>query len=239
MSTQRLVISSQPDNTSCGPTCLHAIYNYYGDNISLEQIVSEVSQFEEGGGTFSVVLANHALKRGYKTTMYAYNLNLFDPSWFRGKKDIAQKLKEQLTKKKVNQKFIMASEAYIDYLNLGGELLFDDLNATLLRSYLSKGMPILAGLSSTYLYRSKREHPVDNIADEMGEPCGHFVVLHGVHSDNKRILIADPYVPNPVANVHYYSIPFARLICSIMLGVWTYDGNLLVIGPKNAQEGIS
>lgn len=236
MTDRRLLISSQPDNTSCGPTCLQAIYNYYGDDISLEQVVSGVSQFEEGGGTFSVVLANHALKRGYSATMYAYNLNLFDPSWFRGKKDIAGKLKEQLAKKTVNQKFKLATQAYVEFLELGGELLFEDLNATLLRSHLGKGIPMLAGLSSTYLYRSKREHPIKNIPDEMGEPCGHFVVLHGIHSDNKRILIADPYVPNPVANVHYYSMPFARLICSIMLGVWTYDGNLLVIEPKKYHE---
>ena len=90
MSEKSLIIHSQPDNTSCGATCLHAIYNYYGDTISLEEVVKEVEQFEDGGGTFSVVLANHALRRGYKTTMYVYNLNLFDPSWFRGRRDIAE-----------------------------------------------------------------------------------------------------------------------------------------------------
>lgn len=233
MNEKSLIIHSQPDNTSCGATCLHAIYNYYGDTISLEQVVKEVEQFEDGGGTFSVVLANHALKRGYKATMYVYNLNLFDPSWFRGKRDIGEKLRQQIALKKVNKKFTLATQAYVEYIELGGELRFEDLNASLLRTYLSQGVPMLAGLSSTYLYRSKREDPIKNVSDEMGEPCGHFVVLHGIHSDNKRILIADPYVPNPVANVHYYSVPFARLICSIMLGVWTYDGNLLVIEPKD------
>lgn len=235
MNQRQLTIVSQPDNTSCGATCLQAIYKYYGDSISLEEVVREVEQFEDGGGTFSVVLANHALKRGYKAKMYVYNLNLFDPSWFRGKRDISGKLRDQLAQKKVSKKFTLATQAYIEYLELGGELRFEDLNASLLRSYLSEGIPMLAGLSSTYLYRSKREHPIDNVPDEMGEPCGHFVVLHGIHSDNKRLLIADPYVPNPVANVHYYSIPFARLICSIMLGVWTYDGNLLVIEPKEQE----
>ncbi len=210
MSEKSLIIHSQPDNTSCGATCLHAIYNYYGDTISLEEVVKEVEQFEDGGGTFSVVLANHALRRGYKTTMYVYNLNLFDPSWFRGRRDIAEKLRQQISMKKVNKKFTLATETYIEYIELGGELRFEDLNTSLLRTYLSKGVPMLAGLSSTYLYRSKREDPIKNIPDEMGEPCGHFVVLHGIHSDNKRILVADSYVPNPVANVHYYSIPFAR-----------------------------
>ena len=34
------------------------------------------------GGTLDVFLANHALKRGYDATIFTYNLDLFDPTWF-------------------------------------------------------------------------------------------------------------------------------------------------------------
>src|SRR5262245_26599770 len=31
-------IKAQPDEVTCGPTCLHALYQYYGDKISLKQV---------------------------------------------------------------------------------------------------------------------------------------------------------------------------------------------------------
>ena len=72
----------QPDNTTCGPTCLHAVYRYYKDAIALTQVIEEVPTIE-GGGTLSVYLAMHALRRGYWTTIIPYNLQIFDPTWAR------------------------------------------------------------------------------------------------------------------------------------------------------------
>ena len=43
--------------------------------------------------------------------------------------------------------------------------------------------------------------------------------------------VADPYQPNP-AKERYYEVGINRLICSILLGVLTYDANLLVISPQ-------
>ena len=53
-------IQPQPDDTTCGPTCLHAVYKHFGDDISLEQLLDEVPR-SESGGTLGVHLANHAL----------------------------------------------------------------------------------------------------------------------------------------------------------------------------------
>ena len=39
-----LDILPQPDELTCGPTCLHAVYRYYGDDISLDQVIAEVDQ---------------------------------------------------------------------------------------------------------------------------------------------------------------------------------------------------
>jgi hypothetical protein len=75
-------ISKQPDNTTCGPTSLHAVYSYYNDTISLEQTIGEITQFDQGGGTLAVVLGKHAIKRGYSVTIYSFNIKIFDPSWF-------------------------------------------------------------------------------------------------------------------------------------------------------------
>ena len=42
--------------------------------------------------------------------------------------------------------------------------------------------------------------------------------------------IADPFIGNPLADdSHYYDVRVNRLIRAILLGVMTYDANLLVI----------
>ena len=55
----RVDILPQPDDNSCGPTCLHALYRYYGDELPLDQVLAEVPMLESGG-TLDVLLANHA-----------------------------------------------------------------------------------------------------------------------------------------------------------------------------------
>ncbi len=62
-------ILPQPDDTTCGPTCLHAIYRYFGDEIPLSQVIREVPSLC-GGGTLGVMLGSHALARGYKASLY-------------------------------------------------------------------------------------------------------------------------------------------------------------------------
>ena len=92
-------INWQPDNTTCGPTCLHAIYRYYHDSIPLQTVAEEVPNIPEGG-TLDVYLACHALRRGYKTTIFPYNLQIFDPTWSDiPSKEIAAKIAQELQQK--------------------------------------------------------------------------------------------------------------------------------------------
>lgn len=226
-------ILPQPDFTTCGPTCLHALYGYYGDAIDLETIIHEVERFEEGG-TLGVILASHALRRGYKATLYTYNLHVFDPTWFLpNAADLRTSLTEQI-KAKSDPKLRLATAAYREFLDLGGELKLEDLTPRLIRSYLKNGKPILTGLSATYLYRCAREvWPEAEYDDVRGEPTGHFVVLCGYDKDNKTVRIADPLLPNPVAEGQYYAVRLERLICAIVLGILTYDGNLVILTPPS------
>jgi hypothetical protein len=105
-----------------------------------------------------------------------------------------------------------------------------------MRRYLNGSIPMLAGLSSTYLYQSAREYgPRGEYDDVRGVPGGHFVVLCGYDSSNRDVLVADPYQPNP-AKERYYEVGVNRLICSILLGVLTYDANLLVVSPPRNRS---
>jgi len=229
-------IQAQPDEVTCGPTCLQALYNFYGDMIPLKQVIKEVKQLRTGG-TLAVMLGNHALKRGYKAHIYTYNLNVFDPTWFdNSSRKIIQNLKRQMNFKYKRRKLQVASRAYIKFLEAGGELRNTELDAALIKKYLKQSTPILTGLSATYLYGTPREIPQFDIYDSIkGEPSGHFVVITAYDEEKDLVYIADPMEPNPLGKGQVYSVSFSRLINSIMLGIVTYDANLLVIEPKKSK----
>jgi hypothetical protein len=226
-------IQAQPDEVTCGPTCLHALYNYYGEGMPLKDVINEVKKLKTGG-TLAVMLGNHALQKGYSATIYTYNLNVFDPSWFtHSSKEVVQFLKDQMAFKSKRRKLQVASKAYIKFLEAGGEIRYGELNEDLIKNYISKGIPILTGLSATYLYSTPREIPQFDIYDSIkGEPAGHFVVITGYDEDKGCVHITDPMEPNPLGKGQVYSVSFLRLINSIMLGIVTYDANLLIIEPK-------
>jgi hypothetical protein len=234
-----LDILPQPDNITCGPTCLHAIYRYFGDEIPLHQVVSEVPQIATGG-TLAVYLAVHALRRGYNATIYSYNLQIFDPTWASARsEEIAEKLKIQASYKKADPGLEIATKGYLEFLELGGELRFEVLTAGLIRRYLKRSLPVLSGLSATYLYNSAREYSEGNdliLDDIRGKSMGHFVVLAGYDKQDRTVLIADPFLQNPVSSGQYYRVNILRLVCAIMLGTLTFDGDLLIIKPAARKK---
>jgi hypothetical protein len=207
------------------------VYRYFGDEIALETVIDEVSTFDKGG-TIAVFLGRHALARGYRARIYTYDLVVFDPTWFEKGVDLARRLRRQRAAKD-EWKLRLATDGYLEFLKRGGEIRFEDLNSALIRRYLGSGIPILTGLSSTYLYHSAREFgPDDDPDDVRGSSAGHFVVLAGYDREKRSVLVADPYLDNPVGAGQFYTVPIDRVVCAILLGVLTYDANLLVIEPK-------
>ncbi len=232
-----LRILPQPTSSTCGPTCLHALYGYYGDEIALPQVISDVGELDEGG-THAVMLGLHALRRGYRARIYTYNLLVFDPTWFGGSThEMRARLAAQIAAK-ADPKLRLVSRAYLEYLELGGEVRMQDLTHSLVRKHLKDGTPLLTGLSSTWLYQGPRE--VNGSLDDddvMGVPQGHFVLLCGYDKKQRRIAIADPLEANPVSVSPYYEVDIDRLVASILLGILTYDANLLLIRPSGAASG--
>lgn len=225
-------IKQQPDETTCGPTCLHTLYEYYKDPVSLDKVIEEADKLE-GGGTLGAMLACHALERGYQATIYTYHLRIFDPSWFQNDNHtIIKKLQcrnEYMKDKKLNS----VTNAYIRFLELGGKLRFEDLRPGIIRRYLKMNRPVIAGLSATYLYQTKREFgPNLEYDDIRGEPSGHFVVLHGYNPQNRMVSVADPLKENPLSDNLCYEIKIDRIINAILLGNVTYDANMIVISPE-------
>lgn len=246
----RLDIHAQPDDQTCGPTSLHAVYRFFGDPIALEEVVTTMRMLgvEAGRGTLAPWLGLHALRRGYRARLITFNLHMFDPTWFPADEAkpadsglVAGKLREQAAcMPKMELKYALATDAYLEFLEAGGEILMRDVTAPLIHSYLRRGVPILAGLSSTYLYRISREVPPNDEEDDVrGDPGGHFVVISGYEGKTRRVLIADPLGDNPAFDSQYYEVPMPRLLGSIYLGVLTYDSNLLVIEPREGGRRAS
>src|SRR3990172_5150864 len=224
-----LQIELQPDDASCGPTCLHAVYRHYGDDIPLVEVTRDVAMLPSGG-TLAVLVACHALQRGYSATIYSYNLQVFDPTWFGLAEDELERRLEAQAAAKRDPKLTLGTRAYLRYLELGGTIVHQELSGELLARLLREHGPLLTGLSATYLYDCPRE--VDGRYDDIaGEPAGHFVVLHDYDLATHSVGVADPLASNPTFPQANYRVLAQRLIAAILLGIVTYDANLLLIEP--------
>ena len=225
----------QPDETTCGPTCLHAVYRYWGENEALGEVIARTFRMEQGG-TFAVFLACDALRKGYAATIYTYNLLVFDPTWFHPGVDIAERLRNQ-TEQKTDARLQQVTPGYIEFLSLGGRLRFVDLSPKLIDRILRRRMPILTGLSSTYLYHAAREYgPADEKDDIRGFPTGHFVLIAGYDAARRCVLIVDPYGTHPYGASHEYWISIDRAVGAVLLGIVTHDANLLVVHPVRGSN---
>ena len=243
------IILRQPDDTTCGPTCLQAVYRHFGDHLPLPQLIAEVPRLETGG-TLAVLLGQHALERGYRATLLTYNLKVFDPTWFALPHDgLVAKLRAHAAVENTVENAVesaveksprvrKATRGYLDFVVAGGEVRMPDLTAAVIAEPLGRGIPILAGLSATYLYRSARELGTPLRFDDLhGEPQGHFVVLCGLDQQAGTVRVADPQRPNPLSSEPFYEVGIERLVCAIMLGVLTFDANLLVLEPGGLFRG--
>lgn len=222
-------VTPQPDETSCGPASLHAVYRFHGDELSLAEVDAAVPRIA-GGGTLTVMLALDALRRGYRAAIYTSNLHLFDPTWFPADPGTLRRRLEAQMVAKPEPKLRTATEAYIEFLDRGGAVFMEDLNLSLFVRLLRAGTPILAGLNATWLYRCSRERQDSMRADDVaGEATGHFVVVHGVDPRRGTLSVADPYLHEPSPGSHAYTADASRVIAAILLGIMTYDAKLLVL----------
>lgn len=217
------------------------MYRYWGERIELAAVIDSARSLSIAGagrGTLAVMLGIHALSRGYRATLYTFNVNVFDPTWF-GKDGgaplslLEAKLRAQAEAKSVDDpRFRVATDSYLEFLKMGGAICFRDLTSGLTARFIRAGRPVLTGLSARYLYRCAREFgPDDEYDDIRGVPMGHFVVLHGYDPKARRVTIAYTLEGNPGYESQRYAVPMSRLVRAIMLGVLTYDANLLVIEP--------
>jgi hypothetical protein len=224
-----ITVAPQPTDTTCGPTCLEALYSYYGVTDFKGPLIDQID-YDEDGGTLGVNLGIDALKRNFSVDIYTHNLKVFDPTWFNlAQKDLELKLRKQQQASK-DKKTVTASGYYADFIKNNGQILFRNLNIDFLYQLLKNNGPIICGLSSTYLYQCERETNDNLIYDDInGMPQGHFVVICGITGDKSHVFIADPFDNNPTFGGQKYWVDIQHFINSVLIGVITYDANFIVI----------
>lgn len=229
-----VAIPKQPDDTSCGIASLLGVYQYFGINTKFETLLSEVDLLH-AGGTLSVNLGIHAIERSFAVELYSYNLQIFDPSWRNlSAPQLLAKLEAQEETKKDNTILCEASARYQKFLKLGGHIRFDHMTRDRIYDYLNRRLPMIVGLSSTFLYRCAREDPVTTDFDDIGgSPAGHFLVLSGFDSDRDKVYLCDPYDEHPFGQGIGYEVDAHHFYAAVYLGVVTYDANFLIIHPKS------
>jgi hypothetical protein len=207
--------------------------------VSLKQVISGVERLRSGG-TIAELLACDALRRGFAATIYTYHLQMFDPTWFAADgvahdpADLSERLSQQLKVRRGSSRLKAGTRACQEFLRLGGVLRMQDLTSDLIVRHLTRGIPIITGLSSTFLYREKRtlDYPRNDPDDVRGSPQGHFVMLVGYDSVKREVLIADPLDENPPFHTAKYRLSMDRLMNAILLGILTHDANLLVVQAR-------
>ena len=221
----------QPDDVTCGPTCLAKVYQYYGFARPLDAIIAETPRNPDGG-TLAVNLGISAIGNGFLPTVYPFGLRVFDPTWRSlGPDELLDRLRRR-AEAVDNRRLERAVRAFVRYLELGGRVRLVPPSGDLLVRILRRGDPILTGLSATYLYGSARES--DNRYDDIrGHSAGHFVVVCGYRPRSRRFVVADPFRNVPLSRTGRYTVEEGRLITAILLGDQTYDAVLLTLGKRS------
>jgi hypothetical protein len=118
--------------------------------MGLDDVVRQVVPLSTGG-TLAVHLGNHALARGYRATIFSCNIQLFDPTWFGEGEDLGARLGDQ-ARLKDDERLREATLAHLRFLEAGGVVRFGEITPETVDGYLGRGIPLLTGLSATYLY---------------------------------------------------------------------------------------
>lgn len=233
----------QPDDTSCGPTCLAQVLRFFGDRRPPAELRRRLRRNPDGG-TLAVHLGRLALELGHHARLHPLGVRVFDPTWWA--LDQAT-LRDRLARRAAGLADPEGRElaaAWLDYVDAGGHLAFHEPSPALLVRILDRGHPIICGLSATWLYRESRTIPETNVEDDvLGWPQGHFVTVVGHTGGGKHFHIVDPSPDAPVATggaptassgqaPGRYPLPADRLIHAILLGDITHDAVLLEVWPS-------
>ena len=226
----------QPDDVSCGPTCLAAVLQFHGIETNLTRVRAATPKNADGG-TLAPYLARAAMAHGLKVRCHPFAVQVFDPTWWDLPADEVTARLRRRTHGLRPGRLRRVHDAWLAYLEAGGMLSLGELLGGELVAAIDAGHPLICGLSITWLYQEPRERPEDNVDDDIhGSPVGHFVVINGYTDGGATFLITDPWPQPPFdRDGGVYTVSRRRLTQAILLGDATHDAVVVEVLPHGAQ----
>lgn len=217
----------QPTNNRCGYAALATLLSHYDKSFSVEELISKVPQPKDNlgktYGSLTAQLADWCQTEGLQVTMFASDMYVLDLSW---KSYDSNKLLQRLIKvhdKRTSpllDKYWMGmyEQAYIDFLEHGGELQVKQfISSDLLLKLLQKG-PIFVNVCSAVSSGNGRTVSPklrSSIPDDIhGTIVTHSVVAYGINKAG-NFLIADPWYGDVILSPEelVLSIAAAQIEC--------------------------
>ena len=125
-----------------------------------------------------------------------------------------------------------ATEGYLEFLALGGRIRLADLSPRLVRESSAAGCRSSRPVGDLPVSNDCARCGDDQSDDIRGFPSGR-VVIAGYDFPSRKVLVADPYEPNPYGGTREYWMRMERVGAAVLLGIVTHDANLTVIRPRH------
>jgi hypothetical protein len=210
-----------------------AVLQFHGVDTDLAR-VRACTPVNPDGGTLAPYLGRAALAHGLAVRCHPFAVGVFDPTWWNlPAPEILRRLRLR-TKGLPDGKLRREHEAWLAYVEAGGQLSLGELLGGELVAALDAGHPLICGLSITWLYQEPRERPSDNADDDIhGAPVGHFVVITGYTDHGATFFVTDPWPQPPFdRDEGVYTVSRRRLTHAILLGDATHDAAIVEVLPR-------
>jgi hypothetical protein len=221
----------------CMQTSATQLLSFFDPTVKVEDVIKEVPVYVENSekiGTSPGHLGAYFVQKGYKTTVYIFDVELFDLSWESSSGiEIIKLLKRRQEYIPANSWLAKYHHILVDgwelFVKAGGSFAQPPLSKQLIIDLLTKS-PILVMVNSTYLnHQSKQQYNKneDKFEDDAikGRSLTHGVTCAGYKDD--KFLIVDP---DPPAGIEQHRwIESDHLIASIMAAQTESDNLLMVI----------
>lgn len=241
MNTIEYDIKAIKQKTSeCMQTATTQLLSYFDPSVTVEEVIKNVPVYVENGekiGTSPGHLATYLAQQGYKTTVYMFDIELFDLSWDgESPAQIIDNLKKRQEGIPSNAWLSKYHHILVDgwelFVKEGGTFAQPSLSIQLLKDLVEKN-PFLMMVNSTYLnhtFKQQYNKETDKFEEDTinGRSLTHAVTCAGYKEGSFLIIDPDP----PKGQEQHRWIKEDHLIASIM-AAQTESDNLLMVINRN------
>lgn len=237
----------QPTNFTCGHAALAMVLSHYNIIMPPEKLIHDLNAPRDSHGEIcgglNQYVGSWCLSHGLSVTFYTSDFELLDLTWAELSRENQIERIERI-RKSLRVVTALGAEgtllhlnAFLEFLQLGGELYITPyISSSLIDSLLMRA-PILASVSYSTLYgigRTRSTGLRESVLDDMlGTVCTHAVVVVGINSDGDY-LIADPY-----RSAQPISVLKERFVAALAAAQFCCESAILFIEPKTGAADFS